>query len=82
MTMRLVAAELVDSREILPGQWLQSFHAPAQTRAQPVSFDTQPAERTLLREPRAHFREALGESDRPVRDHQAGFVGRHLARGV
>ena len=28
MTMRLVAAELVDSREILPGQWLQSFHAP------------------------------------------------------
>src|SRR5207244_9128171 len=23
------AAELVDSREILPGQWLQSFHAPA-----------------------------------------------------
>jgi len=26
--MRLVAAELVDSREILPGQWLQSFHAP------------------------------------------------------
>ena len=29
MTMRLVAAELVDSREILPGQWLQSFHAPS-----------------------------------------------------
>ena len=27
--MRLVAAELVDSREILPGQWLQSYHAPA-----------------------------------------------------
>src|SRR5437773_2120689 len=27
--MRLVAAEIVDSREILPGQWLQSFHAPA-----------------------------------------------------
>jgi dihydroorotate dehydrogenase electron transfer subunit len=26
--MRLVAAELVDSREILPGQWVQSFHAP------------------------------------------------------
>jgi dihydroorotate dehydrogenase electron transfer subunit len=26
--MRLVASELVDSREILPGQWLQSFHAP------------------------------------------------------
>jgi dihydroorotate dehydrogenase electron transfer subunit len=26
--MRLVAAELVDSRQILPGQWLQSFHAP------------------------------------------------------
>jgi dihydroorotate dehydrogenase electron transfer subunit len=26
--MRLVAAELIDSREILPGQWLQSFHAP------------------------------------------------------
>ncbi|MHB8398830.1 MAG: dihydroorotate dehydrogenase electron transfer subunit [Candidatus Limnocylindrales bacterium] len=26
--MRLVAAELVDSREILPGQWLQSYHAP------------------------------------------------------
>jgi dihydroorotate dehydrogenase electron transfer subunit len=26
--MRLVAAELVESREILPGQWLQSFHAP------------------------------------------------------
>jgi dihydroorotate dehydrogenase electron transfer subunit len=26
--MRLVRAELVDSREILPGQWLQSFHAP------------------------------------------------------
>ena len=27
--MRLVAAELIESREILPGQWLQSFHAPA-----------------------------------------------------
>ena len=26
--MRLVAAELVQSRQILPGQWLQSFHAP------------------------------------------------------
>ena len=29
MTMRLAAAELVDSREILPRQWLQSYHAPA-----------------------------------------------------
>jgi dihydroorotate dehydrogenase electron transfer subunit len=29
VTMRLVSAELVDSREILPGQWLQAFHAPA-----------------------------------------------------
>ena len=28
MTMRLVAAELVESRQILPGQWIQSFHAP------------------------------------------------------
>lgn len=28
MTMRLVAAELVESRQILPGQWLASFHAP------------------------------------------------------
>jgi dihydroorotate dehydrogenase electron transfer subunit len=26
--MGLVAAELIDSREILPGQWLQSYHAP------------------------------------------------------
>src|SRR4051794_3655854 len=26
--MRLVRTQLVDSREILPGQWLQSFHAP------------------------------------------------------
>ena len=26
--MRLGAAELVESREILPGQWLQSYHAP------------------------------------------------------
>lgn len=26
--MRLVGAELVESREILPGQWLQAFHAP------------------------------------------------------
>ena len=26
--MRLVSAELVESREILPGQWLQAFHAP------------------------------------------------------
>ncbi|MFL5779045.1 MAG: dihydroorotate dehydrogenase electron transfer subunit [Chloroflexota bacterium] len=26
--MRLGSAELVDSREILPGQWLQSYHAP------------------------------------------------------
>ena len=26
--MRLVASELVESREILPGQWLQSYHAP------------------------------------------------------
>ncbi len=29
VTMRLAAAELVDSREILPGQWLQAYHAPA-----------------------------------------------------
>lgn len=28
MSMRLVSAELVDSRQILPGQWIQSFHAP------------------------------------------------------
>ena len=27
--MRLAAAELVDSREILPRQWLQTFHAPS-----------------------------------------------------
>ena len=27
--MRLVGAELLDSREILPGQWLQTYHAPA-----------------------------------------------------
>ena len=27
--MRLAAAELVDQREILPGQWLQSYHAPS-----------------------------------------------------
>jgi dihydroorotate dehydrogenase electron transfer subunit len=26
--MRLVTSELVESREILPGQWIQSFHAP------------------------------------------------------
>ena len=26
--MRLSAAELVENREILPGQWLQAFHAP------------------------------------------------------
>jgi dihydroorotate dehydrogenase electron transfer subunit len=26
--MRLVSAELVESRQILPGQWIQSFHAP------------------------------------------------------
>ncbi|HEY3072107.1 MAG TPA: dihydroorotate dehydrogenase electron transfer subunit [Candidatus Limnocylindrales bacterium] len=29
--MRLAAAELVDQREILPGQWLQSYHAPSLT---------------------------------------------------
>jgi dihydroorotate dehydrogenase electron transfer subunit len=28
VTMRLVRTELVDSRAILPDQWLQSFHAP------------------------------------------------------
>jgi dihydroorotate dehydrogenase electron transfer subunit len=28
VSMRLVGAELVESREILPGQWIQSFHAP------------------------------------------------------
>jgi dihydroorotate dehydrogenase electron transfer subunit len=27
--MQLVDAELLDSREILPGQWLQQYHAPA-----------------------------------------------------
>src|SRR5829696_3536450 len=26
--MRLAGAELVESREILPGQWIQAFHAP------------------------------------------------------
>ena len=29
MSMRLAAAELVDSREILPRQWLQTYHAPS-----------------------------------------------------
>ena len=29
VSMRLAAAELVDSREILPRQWLQAFHAPS-----------------------------------------------------
>ena len=29
MIMRLAAAELVDSREILPRQWLQAYHAPS-----------------------------------------------------
>ena len=29
MTTRPASAELVDRREILPGQWLQSYHAPA-----------------------------------------------------
>ena len=28
MTMRLASAELVESREILPGPWLQAYHAP------------------------------------------------------
>jgi dihydroorotate dehydrogenase electron transfer subunit len=28
VSMRLIGAELVESREILPGQWIQSFHAP------------------------------------------------------
>jgi len=28
MSMRLASAELVDSREILPREWLQAFHAP------------------------------------------------------
>jgi dihydroorotate dehydrogenase electron transfer subunit len=32
VTMRLVRTELVDSREILPGQWLQSFLAPELAR--------------------------------------------------
>ena len=27
--MRLAGAELVESREILPGEWLQAYHAPA-----------------------------------------------------
>jgi dihydroorotate dehydrogenase electron transfer subunit len=31
--MRLVRTELIDSREILPGQWIQSFHAPELARA-------------------------------------------------
>jgi dihydroorotate dehydrogenase electron transfer subunit len=30
--MRLAGAELIDSREILPDQWLQSYHAPALVR--------------------------------------------------
>ena len=28
MTIRLVQAELVESRQILPAQWIQSYHAP------------------------------------------------------
>lgn len=31
--MRPLGAELIDSREILPGQWLQSWHAPAAASA-------------------------------------------------
>ena len=39
--MRLAAAELVDSREILPGQWLQAYHAPASRPAPgPASSST------------------------------------------
>ena len=49
----------------------QSFHALAQTRAQPVSFDSHPDERTLLRKPRAHFREALGEIEGALGDDRA-----------
>ncbi|HZC32871.1 MAG TPA: dihydroorotate dehydrogenase electron transfer subunit [Candidatus Bathyarchaeia archaeon] len=30
--MRLVRTELIESREILPGQWIQSFHAPELAR--------------------------------------------------
>ena len=30
--MRLVGAELLESREFLPGQWLQTYHAPALAR--------------------------------------------------
>ncbi|MEX2546582.1 MAG: dihydroorotate dehydrogenase electron transfer subunit [Chloroflexota bacterium] len=37
--MRLLDAELVDTREFLPGQWLQTYHAPwLATAAQPGQF--------------------------------------------
>jgi dihydroorotate dehydrogenase electron transfer subunit len=37
--VRLLAAELVDSREFLPGQWLQTYHAPwLASGAQPGQF--------------------------------------------
>jgi len=37
--VRLLGAELVDTREFLPGQWLQTYHAPwLATSAQPGQF--------------------------------------------
>jgi dihydroorotate dehydrogenase electron transfer subunit len=37
--VRLLAAELVETREFLPGQWLQTYHAPAlASGAQPGQF--------------------------------------------
>jgi dihydroorotate dehydrogenase electron transfer subunit len=37
--VKLLAAELVDTREFLPGQWLQTYHAPAlASSAQPGQF--------------------------------------------
>jgi len=37
--VKLLAAELVDTREFLPGQWLQTYHAPwLATGAQPGQF--------------------------------------------
>ena len=46
VTMRLVTSELVDSREILPGQWLQSYPRPgagARARAPASSSTSGPA---------------------------------------
>ena len=88
--MRLAAAELVESREILPGQWLQTYHAPwpgvgragrpVRPRPDARLLGARPAPAVLDQ----HVRPATGDRHDPLPGHRRrhGVAGRGCGRAT